>query len=239
MAEVMVAHGAWSAGWAWKKMRPLMAARGHSLWTPTYTGLGERSHLASPEVDLETQITDIVQVLEMEDLSDVVLVGHSYGGMVATGVADRAAGRLRQLIYLDAFVPEDGDSLASLTGQTAEAMRAAAEDGWKSPPRPIPPDTPRADLAWIARRRMTHPVGCFTQPLRLTGGGAQLPRHYIYALKTDDRDTFGRFHERARTTPGWTAHAIDASHNAHITAPEALADLLDSIIAGAAAGGSQ
>ena len=144
MADVVVAHGAWSAGWAWKKLRPLMADRGHRLWTPTYTGLGERSHLAGPQVDLQTHVTDIVQVLQMEDLTDVVLVGHSYGGMVATGVADRVPERLQQVIYLDAFVPEDGDSVASLTGQTAEAMRAAAEDGWKAQPRALPPDTPRA-----------------------------------------------------------------------------------------------
>ena len=230
----MVAHGAWSAGWAWKKLRPLMAGRGHRLWTPTYTGLGERSHLAGPQVDLQTHVTDIVQVLRMEDLSDVVLIGHSYGGMVATGVADRVPERLQRVIYLDAFVPEDGDSLASLTGQSAQSMRAAAEDGWKAAPRPVPPDTPRADLAWIAARRMCHPVECFVQPLALTGAGAALPRHYIYALKTDERDTFGRFHQRAQATPGWTAHQIEASHNPHITVPETLAQLLDDIIGGAA-----
>ena len=234
MAEVVVAHGAWSAGWAWKKLRPLMAERGHRLWTPTYTGLGERSHLAGPQVDLQTHITDIVQVLQMEDLADVVLVGHSYGGMVATGVADRAPERLQRVIYLDAFVPEDGDSVASLTGQTAKAMRAAAEDGWKAVPRAVPPDTPRADLAWIAARRMSHPVECFVQPLALSGAGAGLPRHYIYALKADERDTFGRFRQRALTTPGWTAHEIDASHNPHITVPDTLAELLDGIISGAA-----
>ncbi|HEY5410499.1 MAG TPA: alpha/beta hydrolase [Caulobacteraceae bacterium] len=237
MAEVVVAHGAWSAGWAWKKMRPLMAARGHALWTPTYTGLGERAHLARPDTGLDTQITDVLGVLEMEDLNDVVLIGHSYGGMVATGVADRAPHRLQRVIYLDAFVPEDGDSLASLAGQDPAAMRAAAEDGWRSPFRPMPPDTPEPDRAWAMARRMAHPVECFIQPLRLTGAGARLPRHYIYALKTDTRDTFGRFHQRARTAPGWTAHEIDSSHNPHITVPETLAALLDGIIQGGDQGG--
>ncbi|HEX4096087.1 MAG TPA: alpha/beta hydrolase [Caulobacteraceae bacterium] len=230
MATIVVAHGAWSAGWAWRKMRPLMAARGHALWTPTYTGLGERSHLASPQVNLETQITDIVQVLEMEDLADVVLVGHSYGGMVATGVADKVPGRLQRVIYLDAFVPEDGDSLATLAGQTPEAMRASADDGWRAPPRPVPADTPEADREWIAARRMSHPVECFCQPIHLTGAGAHLPRHYIYALKKDPRDSFGRFYQQAKTTPGWTAHEIDSSHNPHITVPETLAEMLDGII---------
>src|SRR5512143_4241591 len=103
----VVAHGAWSSAWAWKKMRPLLRAAGHDIWTPSYTGLGERAHLASPAIDLDTHIKDVVGAIEMEDLNDVVLVGHSYGGMVATGVADRARGRIAQIVYLDAFVPRD------------------------------------------------------------------------------------------------------------------------------------
>src|SRR5215475_12852732 len=104
MATFLVAHGAWSAGWVWKKMRPLLRERGHELFTPTYTGLGERAHLARHDVGLETHIADILGVLQFEDLRNVILIGHSYGGMVATGVADRAPERLAQLVYLDAFV---------------------------------------------------------------------------------------------------------------------------------------
>jgi pimeloyl-ACP methyl ester carboxylesterase len=107
MAIFVVAHGAWSAGWVWKKMHPLMARRGHRLVTPTYTGLGERAHLARPDIDLDAHIADILAVLEYEDLSRINLIGHSYGGMVATGVADRARTRVVQLIYLDAFAPDD------------------------------------------------------------------------------------------------------------------------------------
>src|SRR6185436_21106805 len=103
MATFVVAHGAWSAGWAWKKMRPLLRERGHELFTPTYTGLGERVHLLTREVDLETHVRDVLGVLECEDLREVILVGHSYGGMVATVVADRAASRIARLVYLDAF----------------------------------------------------------------------------------------------------------------------------------------
>ena len=106
----LVCHGAWSAGWAWKKMHPLMQAAGHRLITPTYTGLGERAHLAHPGIDLDAHIEDMLNVIKYEDLRDIVLIGHSYGGMVATGVADRARDRITQLIYLDAFVPDDGQS---------------------------------------------------------------------------------------------------------------------------------
>src|SRR5687767_1057596 len=114
MTTFVVAHGAWSAGWAWKKMRPLMARFEHQLFTPTYTGLGERVHLANETIDLDTHINDIIGVLEAEDLKEVVLIGHSYGGMVATGVADRAADRIARVVYLDAFVPRDGQALRDL-----------------------------------------------------------------------------------------------------------------------------
>ena len=126
-ATFLVCHGAWSAGWAWKKMHPLMAASGHRLVTPTYTGLGERAHLANPSVDLETHIQDILNVIKYEDLRDIVLVGHSYGGMVATGVADRARDRISQLIYVDAFVPEDGQSLLDLNEPARLAHAATCE----------------------------------------------------------------------------------------------------------------
>src|SRR5215211_4238349 len=106
--------GAWSAGWAWKKMHPLMTAAGHRLLTPTYTGLGERAHLASPAIDLDTHVADILAIINYEELREVVLIGHSYGGMVATSVADRARDRIAQLVYLDAFAPQDGQSAFDL-----------------------------------------------------------------------------------------------------------------------------
>ena len=140
MTTFVVAHGAWSAGWAWKKMHPLLGAHGDRLVTPSYTGLGERAHLANPSTDLETHVQDVLGVLECEDLRDVVLIGHSYGGMVATGVADRARDRIRHLVYLDAFVPQDGQSLFDLLPPEPRArMREDAKalgDGWRVPPNP-------------------------------------------------------------------------------------------------------
>src|SRR5437588_1448752 len=154
----LVCHGAWSAGWAWKKMHPLMAAAGHRLVTPTQTGIGEREHLANPSIDLETHIQDILKVIRYEDLRDIVLIGHSYGGMVATGVADRARDRIAQLIYLDAFVPGDGQALVDLLPAEGRAMmreRARSEgEGWSIPPNPMPADTAEADVAWASPKRM-------------------------------------------------------------------------------------
>ena len=233
MATFVVAHGAWSAGWAWKKMRPLLRERGHALYTPTYTGLGERVHLGSPDVDLDSHIQDVCAVLTMEDLRNVVLVGHSYGGLVATGVADREAGRIAQVVYVDAFVPRDGQSLFDLhPAEVRDRMRGAAQrdgEGWLVPPNPPPPDTPAGDLAWMAPRRLPHPIRTFEQPIRLFGAAERLPRTYIYCTRPGPGDGFRQFAQRARTEPGWQYREIDASHNPHITAPDSLAVMLDDV----------
>jgi pimeloyl-ACP methyl ester carboxylesterase len=210
-----------------------MQAAGHRLVTPTYTGLGERAHLANPSIDLETHITDVLNVIRYEDLHDIVLLGHSYGGMVATGVADRVRDRIRQLIYLDAFVPRDGQSLLDLNEQARQSMRDRVKsgDGWRAPPNPTPPDTSPADLAWLTERRVDMPIKCFEQGLKL-GDEPKMPRSYIYATRITPADTFGPFAKRARSEPGWGYHEIDASHSPNVTAPEALMGVLDKIVAG-------
>jgi len=234
MTTIVVAHGAWSAGWAWKKMHPRLAAAGHTLVTPTYTGLGERRHLAGPHIDLETHVADLLGVLETEDLHGVALVAHSYGGMVGTAVADRARERIDQLIYLDAFVPADGQALADLVPPGAtQAMRDAAAadgDGWRVPPNPVPADTAPEDLPWIEARRSAQPLGTFTQPLRIQRGPLTLPRAYIYCTRTGPGDTFGLFAAAAQADPAWRYRSIDASHSPHVTAPDALTALLDELV---------
>jgi pimeloyl-ACP methyl ester carboxylesterase len=229
----LVAHGAWSAGWAWKRMHPLMSAAGHRLITPTYTGIGERDHLASASNDLETHIQDVLAVMKYEDLRDVVLIGHSYGGMVATGVADRASDRISQLIYLDAFVPRDGQALIDLIppeGRVRMQESVKAGDGWRVPPNPTPPDTSEADVKWIAERRLPQSYKCFEMPLRLRNPETTLPRSYIYCKRIAPVDTFRQFAERAKSERGWRYYEIDASHSPHVTAPEALAALLLTIV---------
>ncbi len=229
MATFVVCHGAWSAGWAWKKMRGLMRERGHELFTPTYTGVGERVHLANPDIDLETHIADILGVLEMEELTGINLIGHSYGGMVATGVADRARERIAKLIYLDAFAPEDGDGLIDLLSAEVRAQRQVrTPDGWRIPPMPMPPDTPAEDVAWCMPHRVPQPAKTFEQKLKLQNEPLTLPRHYVYCTRTAPGDRFRRFLERARRE-GWGDDEIDSSHNPHITCPEVLMGLLDRV----------
>jgi pimeloyl-ACP methyl ester carboxylesterase len=231
-ATFLVCHGAWGAGWAWKKMHPLMAAAGHRLVTPSYTGLGEREHLANPSIDLETHIQDILNVIKYEDLRDIVLIGHSYGGMVATGVADRVRDRIAQLIYLDAFLPRDGQSLFDIneSGRQRILDQAKAGDGWRVPPTPPPPDTAPADVEWLTPRRVDMPIKCLEMKLKLQGGELTLPRSYIYATRIAPADTFGPFARRARSEPGWRYHEIDASHAPNVTAPETLMALLQKIV---------
>ncbi len=234
MATFIVAHGAWSAGWTWKKMRPLMRAAGHELFTPSYTGIGERSHLAHRGIDLNAHIDDILNVLRFEDLNDVVLIGHSYGGMVATGVADRAPERIRHLVYLDAFAPRNGEAAMSLQPEAvrlrmADAVRTSG-DGWRVPPNPMPPDTSEADVAWAMPKRVMQPVKTFQQPIELTGAVEKLPRSYIYCTRSGPGDVFRQFAQRAKTEPGWRYVEMDASHNPHITCPESLMAGLNELV---------
>ena len=233
MAIIVLAHGAWSAAWAWKKVRPLIAGAGHQFFTPTYTGLGERAHLASPSNDLEIHIQDVLGVLKFEDLREVVLIGHSYGGMVATGVADRARDRVAQLIYLDAFVPANGQALIDLV-PPAERQRlldsVKAGDGWRVTPNPTPPDTSPEDLEWINRFRMPQSVKCFEQPLQLQAE-LSLPCAYIHCTRYADKKPFGQFANRARGEARWQAYELDASHSPNVTAPKAFVEVLIQILA--------
>ena len=231
LAIIVLAHGAWSAAWAWKRVRPLMAAAGHEFFAPSYTGLGGRAHLASPKNDLETHIQDVVGVLKFEDLQNVVLIGHSYGGMVATGVADRARERVAQIIYLDAFVPENGQALVDFLPERERHRlldSVKAGDGWRVTPNPVPPDTSDMDSAWIAKLRMPQSVRCFEQPIRLYAK-LTLPRTYIHCMRHADRSPFGQFATRARDE-GWRVYELDASHSPNITAPGALMELLQRIL---------
>lgn len=227
----LVCHGAWSAGWAWKKVHPLMRSAGHRLVTPSYTGLGERAHLAHRGIDLEAHIEDMLNVIKYEDLRNIVLIGHSYGGMVATGVADRARDKVSQLIYIDAFVPQDGQSLLDLIGSDRSRMQelAKAGDGWRVPPNPTSPDTPPEDLEWLGARRVDMPIKCFEQPIRMQNGPLTLPRSYIYATRITPADTFGQFAKMAKGDAAWNYHELDASHSPNVTAPEALMALLQKI----------
>ncbi len=157
MSTYVLVHGAWHGSWCWKRVRRALQARGHEVFTPTLTGVADRLHLLSPQVDLETHITDVTNLIRWEELSDVVLCGHSYGGCVISGVADRIPDRIGALVYLDAFVPENGQSLHDTL--PAEARNAQSEgarqvgEGWKVPPIPAEAFNVNArDRDWVNRQ---------------------------------------------------------------------------------------
>jgi pimeloyl-ACP methyl ester carboxylesterase len=230
MTTFLICHGAWSAGWAWGKVRPLLRAAGHEIHTPTYTGLGERAHLVSPQVDLETHIQDVLSVIEFENLTSFVLLGHSYGGMVATGVADRVPERVKKLIYLDAFVPENGQSLNDLRGPVPPPAAPPTTPplvDWLLPPMPPAQDTSPEDLAWTGPRRRPQPVKTFTQKLHLLHPGKpRFPRAYIYCAKKEPGDVFLQFSKRFKSNQDWHYVERDWSHSPNVTAPAELANLL-------------
>ncbi len=241
MATFVLVAGAWHGGWCWRKVVPLLQAAGHEVFAPTLTGLGERAHLAHPEVGLTTHIQDVVSLLEYEDLRGVVLVGHSYGGMVITGVAERASDRLAHLVYLDAFVPEDGQALLDMVPpqarQAYEARARAEGEGWRIPSRlPMPWEqalredwhiSDEADIAWMAPRLTPQPLKTMTEPVRRGNSAAAcLPRTYIRCREYPS-PIFDRFAEQARQPgAGWRYRELATSHEAMVTQPRQLADLL-------------
>ena len=225
----VLVHGAWHGGWCWAKVARLLRDAGHEVYTPTLTGLGERAHLARPEVDLETHIQDVVAMLEAEELRQVTLVGHSYGGMVISGVAARTTGRIGHLVYLDAFVPETGKSLLDYLGERAAAMREAAAahgEGWKLPS--FPPErfgvTSQRDTEWLNKHLVAQPLQTFEQPLAAAGGD-KLKRSYVYCSKPA-MGTFDQFAERLRDDRKWTFHDVKTGHDAMVTAPGEIAKIL-------------
>lgn len=233
-ATFVLIHGAWHGGWCWKKLAPLLRTAGHEVFAPTLTGLAERGHLLSPEIGLDTHIADIVGILEYEDLHNVILVGHSYGGMVISGVAEATAERVAHLVFLDAFVPQDGQSLFDTIPDHGAAMRKIAEesgDGWKVPLHNATFGvTDEADIAWMATRITAQPLRAFEEPVRLTNQAAlALPRSYILC-RQDEPSLFDSFAEQAQGD-GWGYYELMTCHDVMITMPEELAAILLEVVA--------
>ena len=239
MATYVLVHGGGHGGWCYQRVARILRAAGHEVYTPTLTGLGERAHLLDHRVDLNRHIEDVVAVLHFEDLRDVILVGHSYGGMVITGIADRAADRVGKLVYLDAANPVNGQSLVDVSGPIIEAVRpmGTVVDGMELVLLPGPDAgllygvTDPADLAWMADRLTGHPWVCFEQRLELTNEGAlwAIPQYHIVCtstLATRDPALMARARAEGRL---WD---IDTGHDLMLTEPERTADALLQVAAG-------
>jgi pimeloyl-ACP methyl ester carboxylesterase len=237
----VLVHGAWHGGWCWSRVAARLRERGHAVYTPTLTGLGERRHLISPQINLDTHVEDVVNLLQFEELERVVLVGHSYAGIVISGVADRVPQRLRQLVYLDALLLEPGKSLFSdfppaVVEQRLKAIRETG--GGVGAAAALPPSAfgvkDPADAAWVARHLTPQPVGTYLQPLLLKAPlGNGLPKTYIECTG-DPIATLEPTKARVRADAGWQLRTLATGHDAMVTAPAALSELLTDLAAPAA-----
>ena len=214
-ATYVLVHGAWGGAHSWHRVRPLLAAEGHEVFTPSLTGIGERSHLTSPTVSLSTHVTDVVNTVLYEDLDDIVLLGFSYGGMVVTGALPHIGDRVRELVFLDAFVPTDGQSALDILGRPAPPTEI--EPTWQLPPMPREFEDPD-EGAWNERRRSPQPIRTFTEPVRLATPLDTLGCGLTYIKATGDPraaegpDAFWDAADRVRDDPRWRYHEIDSNH---------------------------
>jgi pimeloyl-ACP methyl ester carboxylesterase len=208
----------------------LLRAAGHDVFTPSLTGIGERVHLASPQVTLSTHVRDVVNAILYEDLSDIVLLGFSYGGFVVTGAIDHVGDRVRHLVYLDAFVPDDGDTLVGVVGNGPPGPITLGEPWLVPPPAREYEDPAQAEFA--DARRVAHPIGCFTEPVRLSRPLEDLPFTRTYIKATADppdatgAKVFWDTASRVRRSPAWSYVEIASNHMIPVNRPDELAQIL-------------
>jgi pimeloyl-ACP methyl ester carboxylesterase len=230
----VLVHGAWCGGWCYARVAQVLRSRGHTVFTPTLTGQGERAHLVSGAINLSTHIADVLGVFHCERLDEVVLAGHSYGGMVITGVADRIAGKIKALAYLDAFVPEDGQSLfdINIPANTQRFLAGAGALGGLAVPAPPAAyfGVNAADAAIVDALATPFPLGCFTEKLKLSGAHRSVAKHlYVHGTVLPRESPFRPFYERALAS-GWSAHALKCGHHVMLDDPEKTAELLETMV---------
>jgi pimeloyl-ACP methyl ester carboxylesterase len=230
MATFVLVHGGWSGAHGFRHVRRELQQAGHEVFTPSLTGIGERVHLTSPQVNLTTHIRDVVNHILYEDLEGIVLLGFSYGGFVVTGALEHVADRVRHLVYLDAFVPDDGDTALGLVAGVGRSAMQLGQD-WLVPSPEREFDDP-AEAAWSAPRRTAHPIGCFTEPVRLARPLEDFPftRTYIKATLDPPTDVgaaaLQRAGEHARSSRAWRYAEIATTHLVATNRPKELAALL-------------
>lgn len=238
--NVVLIHGAWHGGWCWQYVASILRDKGFNVLTPTLSGLGDRSAELSTAITLDTHIEDACAAIESSGLERFILVGHSYGGMVVTGVADRMKSRIEHVVYLDAAVPTDGQSMITVGPSKTEDEIAAIrqgllalsqDDGLSMQPLPpeafgIPGDHPKRD--WVAENLTPHPFRTWTTPIALENGGASgLKKTYAHCTSPVlTPSSFPYFANQARNHPEWRLREIATGHDAMVTAPTEVADII-------------
>ncbi len=241
MATYILVHGAWHGGWCYRETAAALRGQGHQVFTPTLSGVGERFHQSRESITLETHVRDLAGVVEAEELDDIILVGHSYGGMVITCLADRMPERIRSLVYLDAFVPEQGQSLIHLldialapevAAQFKLGFRGTAAEGNCGLMQPIPAEIfniAERNRAWVNRRCRPQALATFEMPALLSGGVDRVGQRLYILADGWDPSPFRHFAAKFEGAPGWKVTRMPVSHDVMVDMPTELAELLEDL----------
>jgi pimeloyl-ACP methyl ester carboxylesterase len=228
MADFVFVHGAWHGAWCWKKILPGLWSAGHRAFPVTLTGTGERAHQLSPDITLSTHIADVAAVIEAEELQHAIVVGHSYGGMVITALADCMPERIARLVYLDAIVPLPGECWSSTHADDIKAQRRQeiAATGVILPPDPAVYGLSGEDAQWVARRQTPHPGGVYDDPLHYDAARVSAVARIFVDCHEPALGTIAVMRERVRQQAGWQVQEIATGHDVMISASRELLDLL-------------
>jgi len=227
----VLVHGAWRGAWIWREVADLLTARGHKVFTPTLTGVADRSHLLGPGINLSTHIADVANLIKWEELEGIVLCGHSYAGMVVSGVAEVAPQAVSSIVFLDAFLPENGKSLFDYLNQERREGTLALIERGAIAQEPIPAaafGVNEKKRAWVDRQCTPHPLRCFTEKLTLTGARERIAKKtYIFATAWESH--FRSFYAKTKADPSWRTYEVPCGHDVMVDMPERLAGILEEV----------
>jgi pimeloyl-ACP methyl ester carboxylesterase len=227
----VLVHGAYGGGWIWRRVADMLAAKGHKVFTPTLSGLGERSHLMSGLVTLDTHITDVVNVIKWENLENIVLVGHSYGGWVVSGVPEQVLPTIGSIVFLDAFMPENGQKGLDLNSpRSREAVLAAVARGEVSRPPDsagvASPTMSEKDRAWLNSKATAQPIGVSLYPITLTGARNKVAKKTYVRARGYANPNFDAHYAALKSDPSWRLYEVPCGHSVMVEMPERLTEIL-------------
>jgi pimeloyl-ACP methyl ester carboxylesterase len=225
----VLVHGAWHGGWCWRRVSDSLQSKGHKVFAPTLTGLGERSHLMSRDIVLDTHIADVVNVIKWEGLTDICLLAHSYGGFPVSGAIEQIADRVASVVYLDAFMPEDGQKSIDVASEfsrkgTLEAI--AKGEISRPPPKAETFHVNEKDRAWVDSRLTPQPVGVALQPIKLTGAREKVARKTYIRAPVYPQPAFDNYYAARKTDPSWRTYEVDGGHDVMVDRPERLVEIM-------------
>jgi pimeloyl-ACP methyl ester carboxylesterase len=225
----VLVHGAWHGAWCWRRVSDLLEAKGHKVFVPTLTGLGDKSHLLNPQVNLTTHISDVVNLIKWEDLKDIVLVGHSYGGYIITGVAEQFAPNIASIVFLDAFVPENGESLAAGASKPVKDALATAKSKGETTLKPVLASVFRvneADRDWVDSKCTPQPIPTLEESIKVTGARDKIAKKTYIRAKGYPSIPFDAMQAKYKANAAWKSYEMTAGHDAMVDQPKELTEIL-------------